>query len=108
LEILAGLLFLASAALLALKRVNSGVGLGYLSLLLSLVVIDVLVFYFEQFSAIIWVALQFLVLLGLLDFRRRFPVSLNDSPAYLRTFIEKIERGFTLRPRKLRRVKALR
>lgn len=105
LETLVGVLFLVSAVLLALKRTNLGVGLGYLSLFLTLLALDIAVFYFDQFSTILPVAFQFLVLLGLLDFRRRFPVSLDTSPAYLRVFIEKVERGLTLRPRRTRRRK---
>lgn len=104
-EVAMGFLFLASAGLLALKRINYGVGLGYLALILTLVTIDIAVFYFEQFSAIPAVAIQFLILLGLLDYRKRFPVSLKAAPAYLRIFIERIERGFTLRIRRNRRVR---
>jgi hypothetical protein len=103
LEVAIGALSLAAAGLLAFKRVNAGVALGYLSLLAALLTLDILVFYFEQFSAILGVAYQFLLLLGLLAYRRRFPVSLDRAPRYARAFISRIERSFTLRPRRPRR-----
>jgi len=102
LEAVVGFLFLVSAGLLALKRINYAVGLGYLAFLITLLALDIAIFYFEQFSAILTVTFQFLVLFGLLEHRRRFPVSLKDSPPYLRAFIEWIERSLTLRPRKMR------
>ena len=104
-EVVMGFLFLASAGLLAFKRINFGVGLGYLALILTMVTIDIAIFYFEQFSAFPTVAIQFLILLGLLGYRKRFAVSLKNSPVFLRVFIENIERGFTLRMRRIRRVK---
>ncbi len=103
LEVVIGVLALAAAGLLAFKRVNAGVALGYLALVVALLTLDILVFYFAQFSAILGVAYQFLLLLGLLAYRRRFPVSLDDSPRTVRAFVSRIERGFTLRPRRPRR-----
>ncbi len=103
LEVAIGALALISACLLAVKRINAGVAVGYLSLLAALLALDTVVFYFAQFSTILVVAYQFLILLGLLSYRRRFPVSLERAPAYQRNFITWIERGFTLRARKPRR-----
>ncbi len=103
LEVVIGMVSLIAAGLLALKRTNGGVALGYLALVMALLTLDILVFYFAQFSAILEVAYQFLLLLGLLAYRRRFPVSLENTPRYVRGFISRIERGFTLRPRRPRR-----
>ncbi len=103
LEVVIGVLALVAAGLLAFKRVNAGVALGYLALVVALLTLDILVFYFAQFSAILGVAYQFLLLLGLLAYRRRFPVSLDGSPRTVRAFVSRIERSFTLRPRRPRR-----
>ncbi len=102
LEVAVGILSLVAAGLLAFRRVNAGVALGYLVLLVALLTLDILVFYFAQFSAILGVAYQFLLLIGLLAYRRRFPISLEDAPRLERAFISRIERGFTLRPRRPR------
>ncbi len=103
LEVGIGVLTLAAAGLLAFKRVNAGAALGYLALVVALLTLDVLVFYFEQFSTLLVVAYQFLLLMGLLAYRRRFPVTLDSAPRFERAFITRIERGFTLRPRRSRR-----
>jgi hypothetical protein len=66
-----GILTLAAALLLLLGREKLGVGLGILSLLLSLTAVNLLVFYFDQFSTIALAAAQLVVLLGLYHFRRR-------------------------------------
>lgn len=71
-----GLLLILSAALLAFGVERRGANLGYLSLLLSLTVVDLLLFYFDQFSSIIAASIQFLLLLGVLYYRRRFLISL--------------------------------
>jgi len=99
LEVAVGALFLAAAGLLIWRKKAPAVGLGYLALLLAVIMLDIPVFYFEQFSAILTVAFQYLVLLGLLDYRRRYPFSLKNTPALLRDFIEDVERSFSLRRR---------
>jgi hypothetical protein len=70
-----GLLLILSAVLLAFGAERRGANLGYLSLLLSLTVVDLLLFYFDQFSSIISALVQFLLLLGVLYYRRRFLTS---------------------------------
>jgi len=66
-----GLLLLSGAALLAVRRDRLGLNLGYYGLLVSLAVVNLLVFYFDQFSTIGLAAIQFVVLLGLLYYRRK-------------------------------------
>ena len=66
-----GILTLAASLLLLLGREKMGVGLGILALLLSLTAVNLLVFYFDQFSTIVVAAAQLVVLLGLYHFRRR-------------------------------------
>lgn len=70
LEVIVGLLLLASAFLLATKRNRSGAAVGYLGLLLSLTTVNILLFYFEQFSTIITTSIQFLLLMGMMIYRR--------------------------------------
>jgi hypothetical protein len=71
-EILVGLLLLVSVGLLVAKKKRLAFDLGFLSLLVSLTVLDMLLFYFEQFSTIIIVLIQFGVLFGVIYYRRRF------------------------------------
>ncbi len=71
LELIVGILLIASAGLLAVGRTRHGAALGYVAVLLSLTTVNLLLFYFEQFSRSITTAIQFLLLLGLLDYRRR-------------------------------------
>ena len=46
-------LFLATAVLFGLKKTRSGAALAYLGLLITLLGVNILSFYFEQFSAIL-------------------------------------------------------
>ena len=73
LEVSTGFLLLASAGLLAAKRDRLGTAAGYFALLLSLTTVTILLFYFEQFSTIITTTIQFLLLIGIIIFRRHKP-----------------------------------
>lgn len=66
-----GVLSLVGAVLLWTGE-KRGVFIGYLTLLGSLTIVNPLLFYFEQFSAIINAVLQFILLLGILRYRKRF------------------------------------
>jgi hypothetical protein len=70
LEWIVGALLLASAGLLLFKRLKQGATMGYVALLLSLTTVNLLLFYFEQFSTIITTSIQFMLLLGLLRYQR--------------------------------------
>ena len=72
LEIVIGLLLFISVALLAARKKQLAINLGYFCLLVSLTVLDMLLFYFEQFSTIFIVMVQFVVLLGVIYYRQRF------------------------------------
>jgi hypothetical protein len=72
LEIMVGLLLLVAVVLLATRKKRLAINLGYFSLLVSLTVLDMLLFYFEQFSTIVIVMIQFIVLFGLIYYRKRF------------------------------------
>jgi hypothetical protein len=71
LELLTGGLLIAASVLIGLRKKRSGAALAYFGLLLSLTTVDILLFYFEQFSTIITTAVQFLLLVGVLVYRRR-------------------------------------
>ena len=72
LEILVGILLLVSVGLLAAGKRRSAFNLGYLCLLISLVVLDLILFYFEQFSTVLIVGFQFIVLFGVMYYRRKY------------------------------------
>lgn len=72
LEGVVGLLILAGTVLVLLGRDRLGTTLALVGLLLSLVVVNLLTFYFEQFSTIITATVQFLLLIGVIRYRQRF------------------------------------
>ncbi len=72
LEIIVGLLLFVAFGLLAAGRKRLALSLTYFSLLVSLAVLDMLLFYFEQFSTVLTVGFQFLLLFGVIYYRRRF------------------------------------
>lgn len=71
LEGIVGLLLLLSSILLVIGKERWGLAFAYFSLLFSLTVTNLLVFYFEQFSTIIPAAVQILLLLGVIRYRKR-------------------------------------
>jgi hypothetical protein len=72
LEILIGVSLLASASLLAASKKRLACTLSYFSILASLAGLDMLLFYFEQFSTIGIVLLQFVVLFGVIFYRDKY------------------------------------
>lgn len=68
----AGLLLLAGAVFMIFGRDRWGSVLGYFGLLLSLTIVSLLDFYFDQFRAIVGAAIQFAVLIGIIIYRRRY------------------------------------
>ncbi len=67
-----GLILSLATLFLLIGHDRRGVRLGYLGLLLSLTTVNLLVFFYEQFSTITAATFQFLSLLGLVYYRRRF------------------------------------
>ena len=67
-----GLIFLIAAVLYFAGLDRRATGLSYLGLLASLTSVNLLVFYFDQFTTIISAALQFLILVVVVYYRRRF------------------------------------
>ena len=64
-----GLVFLITAALLALGKDRRGIPFALAALMINLTVVNLLVFYFDQFSTIAIATVQFLLLIGVLRFR---------------------------------------
>jgi hypothetical protein len=67
-----GILLIVSAIFLTIGQDQRGIQLSYLSLLLSLIVVNLLYFYFDQFSSILNAAIQLLLLWGVLIYRKKF------------------------------------
>ena len=72
LEAVVALVLAAGAVALLLRREITGIALGLLGVMLSLTVVDLMVFYFEQFSTMLVAGMQFAVLIGLHRYRQRF------------------------------------
>jgi hypothetical protein len=72
LEAAVGVLLILSAGLLILQKKKLGISLGVIGLILSIIAVNPLVFYFDQFSTILPAAIHFLWLLLLLHFQRRY------------------------------------
>ncbi len=72
LEVFIGVSLLVSTGLLAGGRRRLAFRLSYFCLLLSLVGLDLLLFYFEQFSTVGIVLFQFVVLFGVIFYRNRY------------------------------------
>jgi len=74
LEAAVGVILVVSAGLMILRRKKAGISLGVIGLLLSIAAVNPLVFYFDQFSTILPASIQFLWLLLILRFQRKYPV----------------------------------
>jgi hypothetical protein len=72
LEGLASLPLLVAAGCLILGRERRGIVIGRFGLLFSLTIVNLLVFYFDQFHALSATLFQFVLLLGALHYRRRY------------------------------------
>jgi hypothetical protein len=66
-----GLLLAVAAVLLVIRRERRGLAIAYLSLLIQLTVVDLLAFYYYQFSTILLAIVQFVLLLAVLYYRSR-------------------------------------
>jgi hypothetical protein len=86
LEIVLGFSLLMVSLFLFFRRQRIGILLGFVSLLVYLGTINMFLFYFEQFSTILLVLYQFILLLGLMYYRARFPSdveAIQDTVAIL-------------------------
>jgi hypothetical protein len=67
-----GVILLTAAFLMAIGKDRRGIMYSYLGMLFSLTVVNLLLFYFDQFSTILSSIFQFIILLGILRYRARF------------------------------------
>jgi hypothetical protein len=72
LEGAAGVILFVSAVFLLSGKERQGTNYSYLALLISLTTVDLLIFYFNQFSTIFIALMQFTLLLGVIHYRRRY------------------------------------
>jgi hypothetical protein len=72
-----GLVLLAAAFMLAFGKDRRAIELSYASLILSLTVVNLLVFYFDQFSSIIYAAIELLLLIGVISYRDKYLVKIE-------------------------------
>lgn len=72
LEVVVGAMLVAAGALLLVGRAERGQWLGYLGLVLSLTTVNLLAFYFDQFTTIVKATVEFGLILALLRYRTRF------------------------------------
>ena len=74
-----GALAIVSALLIQFTAIRWGVWLGIIDLLITLTVVNPLVFYFEQFSTIVIATLQSLLFILLIRFRQRYLTADPDA-----------------------------
>lgn len=67
-----GVIALAAAIFLVFRKDTIGIWLGIADLIITLVVVNLLTFYFNQFSTIGFAVVQFVLLVFLLSYKRRF------------------------------------
>jgi hypothetical protein len=72
LEGLVAFMLLTSAILLLIRQIPRGLTYSYYSLIISLTVVNLLVFYFNQFSTIVPALIQFTFLVLVIYYRRHF------------------------------------
>ena len=72
LEAIVSLMLLAAAYFMIVGRNDIGIQLSLVSLLLSLTVVNLFVFYFDQFSTIILAVIQYLLFWGVLHYRKYY------------------------------------
>jgi hypothetical protein len=67
-----GIILLMVVFLLLIRREKQGILLGHVALIFSLTIVNLLIFYFNQFSVIANAIIQFFILLLLMRYRYRF------------------------------------
>ena len=69
---LVGVMLVLGAGLLLTRREEQGVRFCYTGLLIYLTIVNLLLFYYNQFSTIIFASVQFVLLLGVLYYQQRY------------------------------------
>ena len=73
-----GSLLFGTSLLLFFKQARYAIPLGFGLMIFYIATITTLLFYFEQFSTISFVLFQYLLLFGLVIYRKRFLPDIND------------------------------
>lgn len=73
LQAVVGLCLIAAAVFILVRREKRGLQYGYFGLLLALTTVNLLVFYFDQFSTIYITLIETAIFLALLYYRRKYP-----------------------------------
>ena len=74
-----GVIMIIAAGLFTFRRDRRAFMIAYLGLLLSLTIVNLLLFYYDQFSTISSALIQFIILLALLRYRNRFLKSITPE-----------------------------
>jgi hypothetical protein len=77
-----GVILLAASLLLIVGRDKQGNEVGYVGLLFSLTIVNLLIFYFEQFGNVLLTLFELLLLLGIIQYRSRY---IEQQPSQVRT-----------------------
>jgi hypothetical protein len=72
LETIIGILLLLSAGYFLAGKERIGIALGYISLLISLTTVNIIIFYFDQFSTILKASLELILLIILIYYRKYY------------------------------------
>lgn len=88
-----GLMLFVGAILLAVGQDKRGFVVSNLALLLSLTTVDILIFYYEQFSTIILAIFQLLALISLMLYRARYLVPTTAEAARGEVISDKVKQG---------------
>lgn len=79
LEAFFGILLLVAVYMILRHKTNIGIQLGYYGLLGSLTIVNLVIFYFDQFSTILPATIQFLLFIGLISYKRNYLRSSGEN-----------------------------
>lgn len=71
LEASVGTLLIVSGVLLLFRKLIRGLSLAYFSLLLEFTTVDLLIFYYDQFSTVVFVTIQLIVFIAITAYQQR-------------------------------------
>jgi hypothetical protein len=74
-----GILLLIASGLLIVGQDRRGNEIGYVSLLVSLTVVNLILFYYDQFGNLALTLIEIALLFGLIQYRRKYLASSNSA-----------------------------
>jgi hypothetical protein len=72
LQAMVGLILLAASILLVTRHIRQGLLFAFLGMLLLITTLDLLIFYYDQFSTIAYVAIQVVIFLSVQQYRQQY------------------------------------